>query len=83
MSIAAATFSFYTFDNLGKFIDHSTMWRMLLHIQEELIRLRSRVADYIIFFAMFKLFIKSAKLWTKPVRITFSGFFKKVVVGTN
>lgn len=53
MSIAAATLSFYTFDNLGKFIDHSTMWRMLLHIQEELIRLRSRVADYIIFFTMF------------------------------
>lgn len=74
MSIAAATFSFYTFDNLGKFIDHSIMWRML-HIKEELIRLRSRVADYIIFFTMFKLFIKSAKLRTKPVRITFSGLF--------
>jgi hypothetical protein len=82
MSIAAATFSFYTFDNLGKFMDHSTMWRML-HMQEELIRLRSRVADYIIFFTMFKLFIKSAELWTKPVRITFSGFFFKWVVGTD
>jgi hypothetical protein len=70
MSIAAAaTFSFYTFDNLGKFIDHSTMWRML-HIQEELIRLKSRVADCIIFFTMLKLFIKSAELWTKAVRIT-------------
>jgi hypothetical protein len=73
---------------LGKFIDHSTMWRML-HIQEELIRLRSRVADYIIFFTMFKLFVKSAEIWTKPVRITFLWeshflvFFKKWVVGTD
>ncbi len=54
-----------------------------MRIQEEVIRLRSWVAGDIIFFTVFKLFIKSAELWTKPVRITFSGCFLKWVVRTD